>query len=60
MSAKRKEDRFTEIRNAKALHQYIIHERYEAGIVLTGTEVKSIRMGKAQINEAFARVEKGR
>lgn len=59
MSAKRKEDRFTEIRNAKALHQYIIHERYEAGIVLTGTEVKSIRMGKAQINEAFARVEKG-
>ena len=59
MSAKRKEDRFTEIRNAKASHQYIIHERYEAGIVLTGTEVKSIRMGKAQINEAFARVEKG-
>lgn len=59
MSANRKEDRFTEIRNAKASHQYIIHERYEAGIVLTGTEVKSIRMGKAQINEAFARVEKG-
>lgn len=59
MSAKRKEDRFSEIRNAKASHQYIIHERYEAGIVLTGTEVKSVRMGKAQINEAFARVEKG-
>ncbi|MBN2234868.1 MAG: SsrA-binding protein SmpB [Opitutales bacterium] len=59
MAAKRKEDRFSEIRNAKASHQYIIHERYEAGIVLTGTEVKSVRMGKAQINEAFARVEKG-
>ncbi len=59
MSAKRKEDRFSEIRNAKASHQYIIHERYEAGIVLTGTEVKSVRMGKAQIYEAFARVEKG-
>lgn len=59
MSAKRKEDRFSEIRNAKASHQYIIHERYEAGIVLTGTEVKSVRMGRAQINEAFARVEKG-
>jgi SsrA-binding protein len=60
MSAKKKDaDRFTEIRNSKALRDYSIDERFEAGIQLRGTEVKSIRAGKAQINDAFARVEKG-
>lgn len=60
MAAKKKDDtRFTEIRNAKALRDYFIDERFEAGIQLRGTEVKSIRGGKAQISDAFARVEKG-
>jgi len=51
--------RFTEIRNAKALRDYSVDERFEAGIQLRGTEVKSIRAGRAQISDAFARVEKG-
>lgn len=60
MSAKKKDsERFTEIRNSKALRDYAVDERFEAGIQLRGTEVKSIRAGKAQINDAFARVEKG-
>ena len=60
MAAKKKDsDRFTEIRNSKALRDYSVDERFEAGIQLRGTEVKSIRAGKAQINDAFARVEKG-
>ncbi len=60
MSAKKKDAaRFTEIRNSKALRDYFIDERFEAGIQLRGTEVKSIRAGKAQISDAFARVEKG-
>jgi SsrA-binding protein len=60
MAAKKKDsERFTEIRNSKALRDYSIDERFEAGIQLRGTEVKSIRAGKAQINDAFARVEKG-
>ena len=60
MSAKPKDAaRFTEIRNSKALRDYFVDERFEAGIALKGTEVKSIRAGKAQINDAFGRVEKG-
>jgi SsrA-binding protein len=60
MAAKKKDaTRFTEIRNSKALRDYFIDERFEAGIQLRGTEVKSIRGGKAQISDAFARVEKG-
>ena len=51
-------ERFSEIRNAKAFRNYEIGERFEAGIALRGTEVKSIRNRKAQINEAFCRVEK--
>ncbi len=50
--------RYREIRNAKALRDYQVDERFEAGIQLRGTEVKSIRAGRAQINDAFARVEK--
>lgn len=51
--------RFTEIRNSKALRDFFVDERFEAGIQLRGTEVKSIRSGRAQINDAFGRVEKG-
>ncbi|MBI5691727.1 MAG: SsrA-binding protein SmpB [Verrucomicrobia bacterium] len=51
--------RYTEVRNSKALRDYTVDERFEAGIQLRGTEVKSIRAGRAQINDAFARVEKG-
>ncbi|MGH7997154.1 MAG: SsrA-binding protein SmpB [Opitutaceae bacterium] len=61
MSAKSHNDpqRYTEIRNAKALRDYFIGERFEAGVQLRGTEVKSIRVGRAQISDAFGRVEKG-
>jgi SsrA-binding protein len=45
--------------NRKALHEYHILERFEAGIELKGTEVKSIRAGFANITNAFARVENG-
>ena len=45
--------------NRKALHEFHILERLEAGIELKGTEVKSIRAGLANVNNAFARVEKG-
>ena len=45
--------------NSKARHEYHIEETYETGIVLTGTEVKSLRAGKGQIRDAFARVENG-
>jgi len=58
-AAKKDKVRFTEIRNSKALRDYTVDERFEAGIQLRGTEVKSIRAGKAQINDAFARIEKG-
>jgi SsrA-binding protein len=46
-------------RNPKATHDYHILETWEAGIVLTGTEVKSLRNGKASIKEAYARVRNG-
>jgi len=45
--------------NRKARHEYHIEETYDAGIVLVGTEVKSIRAGKVSIQDAFARVENG-
>ena len=45
--------------NKKAYYDYFILETFEAGIALSGTEVKSIRMGKCSIKEAFVRVEKG-
>ena len=43
--------------NKKAFHDYFIDEKYEAGIVLHGTEVKSMRMGKCSIKESFVRIE---
>jgi SsrA-binding protein len=45
--------------NRKAYFDYFIDDVVEAGIVLTGPEVKSIRMGKANINDGFARIQKG-
>ena len=58
-SSKNNSERFTEVRNSKALRDYFVDKRFEAGIQLRGTEVKSIRAGKAQISDAFAKVEKG-
>ena len=46
-------------RNKKALHEFHVIEQYEAGIVLVGPEVKSIRNGQASLTEAFARVDRG-
>lgn len=43
--------------NRKARHDYHIHETYEAGIVLTGTEVKSLRGGKANLKDSYGKVE---
>ena len=45
--------------NKKAFHDYFIEEKFEAGISLAGTEVKSLRMGKCSIKEAFVKIEKG-
>ena len=45
--------------NKKAYHDYFIDETYEAGIVLHGTEVKSMRMGKCSVKESFIRIENG-
>ncbi len=45
--------------NKKAYHDYFIDEKYECGIELSGTEVKSIRMGHCSIKEAFVRIENG-
>ena len=45
--------------NKKAFHDYFIDEKYECGLVLHGTEVKSLRMGKCSIKEAYIRIEDG-
>ena len=45
--------------NKKVYHDYFLEEKLEAGIVLVGTEVKSLRMGKCSIKEAFIRIENG-
>ncbi|CCZ60162.1 ssrA-binding protein [Clostridium sp. CAG:710] len=47
-----------EILNRKARHDYFIEEEYECGIVLTGTEIKSIRDGKANIKDSYAIIRK--
>jgi SsrA-binding protein len=49
----------TYARNRKALHDFSIEETYEAGIQLTGPEVKSIRAGRASLVESYARVRDG-
>src|ERR1700677_2564618 len=59
MAAKKNEaPRLTEVRNSKVFRDFAVGERFEAGIQLHGTEVKSIRMGRAQISDSFCRVEK--
>lgn len=45
--------------NKKAYHDYFIEDTYEAGIELFGTEVKSLRLGKCSVKEAFIRIDKG-
>jgi SsrA-binding protein len=45
--------------NRKARHDYHLHDRFEAGMVLTGTEVKSLRLGRASLVDAFATVDDG-
>ena len=45
--------------NKKAFHEYFVEESYEAGIELTGTEVKSLRQGKVNIKEAWCSIEEG-
>lgn len=52
--AKKEEGRKVVAQNRKALHEYFIDERYEAGIILSGTEVKSLREGRATIGDAHA------
>ncbi|MFN5560558.1 MAG: SsrA-binding protein SmpB [Opitutaceae bacterium] len=61
MTARKKDQapRITEVRNSKVLRDFTVDERFEAGIELKGTEVKSVRAGRAQINDAFGRVERG-
>jgi len=45
--------------NRRARHEYTVEETLEAGLVLTGTEIKSIRAGRANLAEAYARIERG-
>jgi SsrA-binding protein len=45
--------------NRQAFHNFFIDERFEAGVVLLGTEVKSLRQGKASLKDAYARVDRG-
>lgn len=62
MSSKKNKDQKKgppKIENRKARHDFHIDDTFEAGIVLLGTEVKSIRAGKASINEAFAYIRNG-
>lgn len=50
--------RKTIARNKKAAHDYTIEDRYEAGMVLTGTEVKALRMGRASLTEAWVEIDR--
>ena len=45
--------------NRKARHDYLIVDQYEAGLVLTGTEVQSLRLGKVNLKDSYARVKNG-
>ena len=57
--AKGKESQKLIANNKKEYHDFFIYETYECGIALHGTEVKSMRMGKCSIKEAFVRIEDG-
>src|SRR6187200_1765277 len=52
-------DETTVALNRRARHDFTIDETFEAGIVLTGTEIKSLRAGKANLSNAYARIERG-
>lgn len=59
MTKKSNEDIKLVCRNKRARFDYEIGDRYEAGLVLTGSEVKSLRMGKANLSDAYAKVQDG-
>ena len=59
MAGKSKANMSPRINNRRALHEYTISAKLECGIALLGSEVKSLRAGKAQLQDAFARVEEG-
>ncbi len=59
MSRKDRDNFAPRILNRRATHDYFIEAKIECGIVLQGSEVKSLRLGNVQLNESFARVEKG-
>ena len=54
-----KKERKLVANNKKAYHDYFIEETYEAGIVLTGTEIKSVRQGKVSIKASYAKIQNG-
>jgi len=58
MARKEESKRYKEIRNARATHDFHIDEKLECGIILVGTEVKSLRAGLGQIKDAFVRFDK--
>src|SRR5947199_299909 len=57
--ARPKEERRQITNNRRARHEYSIEETVEAGMVLTGTEIKSVRAGKVNLQDAYARIENG-
>lgn len=59
MSRKKDNTRLAEVRNPKASRDYFLENRFEAGIALTGTEVKAVRLGRANIADAFVRIDNG-
>jgi SsrA-binding protein len=59
VAAKDRQNEHAICRNRKASFEYELGERFEAGIVLTGTEVKSLRMGKANLVDAYAKTSRG-
>ena len=59
MAAREKANLAPRIHNRRATHEYFITHKLECGIALVGSEVKSLRAGKAQLQEAFARIENG-
>lgn len=54
-----KKERKLVANNKKARHEFFIEDTYEAGIVLTGTEIKSVRQGKVNIKESYAKIVNG-
>ena len=55
----KKQGTFLIANNKKAYHDYFIEDTYETGIALAGTEVKSLRMGKCSIKEAYVKIDRG-